>query len=165
MVPLPTPSQTVGPFFSVAFPVSGDERLVPDDFPGAARLEGRVTDGAGEPVTDAVIEVWDSHGGRFGRAATDAEGCYRFVLAKPGAGVGGQAPHLAVSVFARGLLDRLVTRVYFPDEETANAADPVLSSLADPGARRTLVARSEPGGGLRFDVRLQGDGETAFFAL
>lgn len=165
MAPLPTPSQTVGPFFAVVFPAPGDERLVPDDFPGARSLEGRITDGAGEPVVDAVLEAWDAEGGRFGRAATDAEGRYRLVLAKPGARRDGQAPHLAVSVFARGLLDRLVTRVYFPDEEAANAADPVLSSLADPDARCTLVARAEPGGGLRFDVRLQGEGETAFFAL
>jgi len=80
------------------------------------------------------------------------------------AGASGEAPHLNVSVFARGLLDRLVTRIYFPDEAAANAADPVLSTIADPGARATLVARAEAGS-LRFNIHLQGEQETVFFVL
>jgi protocatechuate 3,4-dioxygenase alpha subunit len=91
-----------------------------------------------------------------------------FATVKPGpvpaAGAGVQAPHIDVSVFARGLLKRLVTRVYFPDEAEANQADPVLRGISDPEVRSTLVAREEDGA-LRFDVHLQGDGETAFFAV
>jgi protocatechuate 3,4-dioxygenase alpha subunit len=94
-------------------------------------------------------------------------GSYRIVTVKPGslpAPEGGvEAPHLDVSVFARGLLDRVVTRMYFPDEQAANAADPVLCSIADPGRRATLIAERTSDGGLRFDIRLQGEGETVFF--
>jgi protocatechuate 3,4-dioxygenase alpha subunit len=163
-----TPSQTIGPFFHMALDVSGTERLVPADHPQALRIEGRVLDGAGEPVIDALIEVWDARGARFGRCATDAEGRYRFLTVKPAGGSvrGGpeEAPHLNVSVFARGLLDRLVTRIYFPDEEASNAADPVLAMIGDPGARATLVARAEAGA-LRFDIHLQGKDETVFFEV
>ena len=80
-----------------------------------------------------------------------------------GPGGGTEAPHLDVSVFARGLLDRVVTRIYFADEAEANAADPVLASIADPGRTATLIAADEGGGRFRFDIRLQGDGETVFF--
>lgn len=159
----PTPSQTVGPFFHLAMPGPGDDRLVADDHPGALPLEGRVLDGGGAPVTDALVELWDAEGGGFARAATDADGCYRFLVAKQPVTVGSGAPHLDVSVFARGLLDRLVTRVYFPDEQVANAADPVLAAV-DEQRRPTLVALAEPGR-LRFDVHLQGDRETVFFDL
>jgi protocatechuate 3,4-dioxygenase alpha subunit len=163
-----TPSQTIGPFFHIGLDVPGTERLVSADHPEAVRIEGRVLDGAGDPVIDALIEVWDARGARFGRCATDAEGRYRFLTVKPsGSSVRGapaEAPHLNVSVFARGLLDRLVTRIYFPDEEASNAADPVLSMIADPGARATLLARSEPGS-LRFDIHLQGKDETVFFEV
>jgi protocatechuate 3,4-dioxygenase alpha subunit len=168
-MPLPaTPPQTIGPFFHVGLDTPGTEELVSAADAGAVRIHGRVLDGAGVPVDDALIEVWDAQGARFGRCATDAEGRYHFVVRKPGgvvaAGAPGEAPHLNVSVFARGLLDRLVTRIYFPDEEAANAADPVLSRIADPGARATLMARVEAGS-LRFDIHLQGEQETVFFAL
>ena len=105
----------------------------------------------------------------FGRCPTAADGSYRIVTLKPGSlptpGGGTEAPHLDVSVFARGLLDRVVTRIYFPDEAPANAADPVLASIGDPARAATLVARADPevAGLLRFDIRLQGDGETVFF--
>ena len=168
-MPLPaTPSQTIGPFFHIGLDVPGTERLVSPEQPGAVRIEGRVFDGAGDPVIDALIEVWDPQGGRFGRCATDAEGRYHFLTLKPAGrpegGTPAEAPHLHVSVFARGLLDHLVTRIYFPDEEAANAADPVLAMIADPRARATLVARAEAGS-LRFDIHLQGEHETVFFAL
>ena len=164
----PTPPQTIGPFFHIGLDVPGTENLVPADRPDAVRIEGRVLDGGGAPVDDALIEVWDAPGVRFGRCATDAQGRYHFITLKPvagpAAGARGEAPHLNVSVCARGLLDRLVTRIYFPDEAAANAADPVLSTIADPETRATLVARAEAGT-LRFDIRLQGAQETVFFAL
>jgi protocatechuate 3,4-dioxygenase alpha subunit len=158
---LPTPSQTIGPFFGFALPYEGGPELVPPGAPGAIRIAGGVYDGGGDPVTDALVELWQADGERFGRCPTDAGGRFGFVTVKPGATNDGQAPHIAVSVFARGLLTRLVTRIYFPDEPEANAADPVLSSVQDPS---TLVAVGEPDG-LRFDIHLQGDRETAFFAL
>jgi protocatechuate 3,4-dioxygenase, alpha subunit len=163
-----TPPQTIGPFFHIGLDVPGTECLVPADHSAAVRIEGRVLDGAGDPVRDGLVELWDAQGGRFGRCATDGQGRYHFLAAKPGAGVSGgeaaEAPHLNVSVFARGLLDRLVTRIYFPDEAAANAADPVLSMIADPRQRATLVARAEAAV-LHFDIHLQGDQETVFFAL
>ena len=160
-----TPSQTVGPYFAVALTGYIGPELVPRDTPGAITIRGRVTDGAGDPVPDSMVEIWQAgpDGGfsGFGRCGTDDDGRFEFVTLKPGGGE--QAPHIDVSVFARGLLKRLVTRVYFPDEEEANAADPVLSSVpAD--EREALVARSEAGA-LRFDIRLQGEGETVFFEL
>ena len=168
MVHPATPPQTIGPFFHIGLDVPGTERMVPAEDPGAVRIEGRVLDGAGDPVIDALIEVWDAQAGRFGRCATDSAGRYHFLTVKPPAasagGAGGEAPHLNVSVFARGLLDHLVTRIYFPDEAAANAADPVLSMIADPRARATLIARAEVGS-LRFDIHLQGEDETVFFAV
>jgi protocatechuate 3,4-dioxygenase, alpha subunit len=121
-----------------------------------------VLDGADEPVNDALVELWHPAVG-FGRSATDGQGRFAFVVAKPPRGE--EAPHLEAMVFARGLLKQVFTRVYFPDEEEANAADPVLAAL-EPDRRTTLVA--EPASerdGLRFDVRLQGERETVFFAL
>jgi protocatechuate 3,4-dioxygenase alpha subunit len=172
----PTPSQTIGPFFHDALLDEDRSELVASDHPGAIRIEGAVYDGAGDPVSDAMVEIWQADpAGRydegfsgFGRTGTDAGGSFSFVTVKPGpvpGPVGGtQAPHIMVSVFARGLLKRLVTRIYFPDEGDANASDPVLSAIEDPEHRRTLVARDE-GGALRFDIRLQGENETAFFEL
>lgn len=162
----PTPSQTIGPFFGFALPFAGDADA------GAAlplriglRIEGQVLDGAGASVPDAILEIW--HGDVFVRCATNATGHYRVTVPKPPATSGpdgsARAPHLEVSVFARGLLRHLATRIYFPDEEEANAADPLLS-LVDPARRATLVARRD-GAGLRFDIRLQGATETVFFAL
>jgi protocatechuate 3,4-dioxygenase alpha subunit len=158
----PTPSQTVGPFFGFALPFAGDA----DAGVGAVvRIEGQVFDGASATVPDAILEMW--HGDVFVRCATDASGRYRVTLPKPPAMPGPdgrtQAPHLEVSVFSRGLLRHLATRIYFPDEEDANAADPMLA-LVDPARRTTLVARPD-GAGLRFDIRLQGAAETVFFAL
>lgn len=173
----PTPSQTVGPFFSFGVSWLQPTHLVPPRAPGAVVIAGRVLDGAGEPVPDALLEIWqaDADGGfgerpaaewsGWGRCLADGDGRFRFVTVKPGAlngPEGPQAPHIDVSVFARGLLQRLVTRIYFPDEAARNAADPVLSSL-DADGRASLVARQE-GDELRFDIRLQGDGETVFFA-
>jgi protocatechuate 3,4-dioxygenase alpha subunit len=152
------------------------------------RIEGTVVDGQGAPVTDAMLEIWQAApSGRypkpedprdrleldptftgFGRVGTDESGRYWFRTVKPGAvpWIDGrpQAPHIDVSVFARGLLHRLVTRIYFPDEVEANAADPLLCSIADPAARATLIAREDVDG-LRFDIRLQGEGETCFLQI
>jgi protocatechuate 3,4-dioxygenase, alpha subunit len=166
-----TPSQTVGPYFSLGLFDPPANELVRDGF----RITGRVLDGAGEPVPDAMVEIWqanredlslDEDFSGFGRSGTDAGGAFSFLTVKPGPvpGPGGQvqAPHVMVSVFARGLLKRLVTRIYFPDEEEANSVDPVLSSIEDHELRRTLIAREE-GDVLRFDIHLQGDGQTAFF--
>ncbi len=163
-----TPSQTIGPFFHIGLDVPGTECLVPDGHPEGVRITGRVLDGAGAAVTDALLEIWDGPGRRFGRCATDADGRYHFLIVKPAGVPAGEAPaeapHLDVSLFARGLLDRLVTRIYFPDEEAANAADPVLSTIRDPRARASLIARAESEG-LRFDIHLQGEQETVFFVL
>jgi protocatechuate 3,4-dioxygenase alpha subunit len=162
----PTPSQTVGPFFSFALPFPGDANagaVAPSG--DALRIEGQVFDGTGATVPDAILELWQ--GDAFVRCATDATGRYRVTLPKPRPSPGPngttQAPHLEVSVFGRGLLRHLATRIYFPDEEEANAADPMLA-LVDPARRASLVARREDDG-LRFDVRLQGAPETVFFAL
>lgn len=161
-----TPSQTVGPFFGVGLPFKNGEQVVPPGSAGAVRLEGQVLDGNGEPVPDALLELWEPSTG-FGRSRTDAEGAFSFLTTKPSAAPAPdgrmQAPYLNVTVFARGLLRHLVTRIYFPDETEANAIDPVLS-LVEPARRETLIAKSY-GGVLHFDVRLQGDEETVFFAI
>jgi protocatechuate 3,4-dioxygenase alpha subunit len=157
----PTPSQTAGPFFGFAMPFAGDHLAVPADAPGAVRVEGQLLDGAGEPVPDGLLEAWQ--GDQFARSGTDPEGLFHFVVRKPAPGPDGQAPHLEVTVFARGLLRHLPTRMYFPDEGEANAADPTLQRVPEE-RRHTLVARDDAGV-LRFDVRLQGEDETVFFAL
>jgi protocatechuate 3,4-dioxygenase alpha subunit len=182
----PTPSQTIGPFYHFALPFPGGEHLVDPGDPDAVRILGTIYDGAGEPVVDAMLEVWQANrSGRyahpeddrddlpleegftgFGRCPTDGDGRYEFVTVKPGVVPGPdgrpQAPHIDVLIFARGLLRQLVTRIYFPDEEEANGADPVLSSIEDPTARSTLIAR-QLDGALEFDIRLQGENQTAFF--
>jgi protocatechuate 3,4-dioxygenase, alpha subunit len=169
-----TPGQTVGPFFGYALPFPGGPELVPPATPGAVRLSGLVLDGAGHPVPDALLELWQRDpAGRlvrragslhrdgwtftgWGRAATDTTGRYSFTTLEPG----GATPYYALTVFARGLLDRLLTRVYLPDDTAALARDPLLSGL--PADRRnTLVARRE-GAHLAFDVVLQGERETVF---
>lgn len=172
-----TPSQTVGPFFAFGLPWPGGPKAVPEGTPGAVWLLGRVLDGAGDPVPDALIETWQADpqgqyaaGGfrGFARCPTDVDGRWAILTVKPGAVSGPdgttQAPHVAMSVFARGLLDRVVTRVYFPDETDANAADTVLNSVADPVLRATLVAGVVEGAYV-FDIRLQGEGETVFLAI
>jgi protocatechuate 3,4-dioxygenase alpha subunit len=174
-----TPSQTIGPFFGIAMPRADDEYVVPAEQADGLWLRGRVTDGAGDPVTDAMVETWQvgsdgqtvGAGSTFrglGRAATDADGRFAIFTVKPGrvpdAQGALQAPHIDVAVFARGLLRHLVTRAYFEDEAEANAGDPGLAMVADPAARATLIAkRSEDG--YVFDIRLQGEGETAFFEI
>ena len=157
----PTPSQTVGPFFGFALPFADDHDAVPADAPGAVRIEGQLLDGAGAPVPDGLLEAWQ--GDQFARSGTDPEGMFHFLVRKPEPGPDGNAPHLNVTVFARGLLRHLTTRIYFPEEDAANGGDPVLQ-LVDAGRRATLVARDD-GGVLRWDVRLQGEGETVFFAI
>ena len=166
----PTPSQTAGPFFSFGLCDRRANELVEPDAAGAVRLAGTVLDGAGDAVPDALVEIWqaDAEGSHrdgfgWGRCGTDEQGRYEFVTVKPGP-VQGQAPHLSVLVFARGLLRPVLARMYFPDEVDANGSDPVLAALDDAADRATLVAVPEADG-LRFDVRLQGDGQTAFFAL
>ncbi len=162
------PSQTIGPRYGYALMFDGSERTVSPDEPDAIEIRGTVLDGHGQHVAypDAMLEFWAP--GQFARTRTDPDGGYRAVLRKPLAtrlstGSGGQAPHLDVAVFARGLLKQAQTRLYFPDKRRANAADPVLL-LISPDRRPTLIAR--PGdGGLRFDIRLQGPGETVFFAF
>jgi protocatechuate 3,4-dioxygenase alpha subunit len=175
----PTPSQTVGPFFRFGLAWMDARHLVAPGSLGAVELTGRVLDGDGRPVPDAVVEIWqaDTEGSLraagevtgdgwsgFGRSLTDHHGRYRFTTAVPGAVDDRQAPHIDMTVFARGLLQRLVTRVYLPDEP-ANATDPVLAAL-EADRRATLVARPADLDGehvLSFDVRLQGDRETVFF--
>jgi protocatechuate 3,4-dioxygenase alpha subunit len=185
MSDLLTPSQTVGPFLSIGLTWSDGHLVVPGGGQGAIRISGVVRDGAGAPVPDGVIETWqadadfdhpdDPRGpvkmspagsgfAGFGRCPTDGEGRYQIVTVKPGALGDGQAPHIDVTVLARGLLDRLVTRIYFPDETEANAADPLLSSLP-PERAATLVAEAAGEGELRFDIRLQGEGETVFLEI
>jgi len=157
MGPPTTPSQTVGPYYSIGLQRRRENELVPD----GVTLVGRLLDGEGDPI-DGMIEVFDPWARRWGRSGTDAEGRFSFVVAKPAAS-GDDAPRLDVHVFARGLLKHQLTRVYFPDEDDANARDPVLSSLPEED-RATLVAEAEDGA-LRFDIRMQGERATVFFAV
>jgi protocatechuate 3,4-dioxygenase alpha subunit len=170
-----TPGQTIGPFFAYALPFERGSELVPPGSPGAIQLHGVVTDGAGEPVPDALLEIWqaDADGAiprtdgslrrdgwtftGWGRASTDDAGHFSFSTVEPGATEPGAAPFIAVTVFGRGLLNRLFTRAYVPGELDD---DRLLSSLP-PERRDTLIAQRD-GTGLRFDIRLQGDRETVF---
>jgi protocatechuate 3,4-dioxygenase, alpha subunit len=160
-----TASQTVGPFLHIALADPDDQFAVPDGTAGAVVVHGRLTDGNGDPIPDGFVETWQVDG-RWTRSATDADGHWEIRTVKPPAvptrdGTP-QAPHLVVSVFSRGLLDRVITRVYFGDEE-ANEADPTLA-VVDPSRRHLLVAAPEDDHAYRFDIRLQGDGESVFFA-
>jgi protocatechuate 3,4-dioxygenase alpha subunit len=141
-------------------PFAGDADAAETRSPGALRIEGQVFDGAGEPVPDALLEAW--HGEQFARCGTDEEGAFHFTVRKPAA-ESDSAPFLNVTLFARGLLRPLHTRMYFPDEEQANRSDGVLQRV-DSERRHTLVAQAD-GDTLRFDVHLQGDSETVFFAV
>jgi protocatechuate 3,4-dioxygenase, alpha subunit len=158
---IPTPSQTVGPFFGYALPFEDGHDAARGQ--RAVRIEGQLLDGAGEPVPDGLVEMWG--GLQFARCRTDPEGLFHFTVVKPAPGStpGEDAPHLDLTIFARGLLRHLATRMYFPDEGAANASDRTLN-LIDPARRHTLIAHSE-GAVLRFDIRLQGESETVFFAL
>jgi protocatechuate 3,4-dioxygenase alpha subunit len=167
-----TPSQTVGPFLSIGLPWADGPTVVPVGTPGAIMITGTVFDGAGTPIPDALIETWQADPeGRFnhpdspeptdfrgfGRCPTDSDGNYWILTLPPGA-LPGQAPHIDVTVLGRGLLHRVVTRIYLSD-----APDPVLASV--PAERRhTLIATSTKDG-YRFDIRLQGADETVFFDL
>ena len=135
-----TPSQTVGPFFAICLTWPNGPVAVPD----GTRIGGRVLDGAGDVVPDALVETWD--GELFARCGTDDEGRWHVVTRT--------APYLDVSVFARGLLNRVVTRIYF-------AADDVPASVPE-DRRGTLLAQPDRDG-YRFDIVLQGEGETVFF--
>jgi protocatechuate 3,4-dioxygenase alpha subunit len=158
-----TPSQTVGPYYAIGLtraPSAPQNELVDRSDPASLRLIGQLLDGQGSPIGDGMVEIWDGVGARWGRSGTDSEGRFSFVVTKPDPGPG-QAPRFDVLVFARGMLKHELTRIYFPDEDVANAADPVWSAL-DEAARATLVAEAEDGA-LRFDIRMQGDGHTIFF--
>lgn len=174
-----TASQTIGPFFYDAL-IRPDSHVVASA--GTAgqsiRLTGTVTDGEGQPIEDAMIEIWQPDGNGafaarsdagafrgFGRSATDTAGVYRFETVKPGAVDVASAPFISVAVFARGLLQRLATRIYF-DDEPANAGDAVFQGITDDTRRRTLLAVRTSGGDVpvyRFDIALQGPCETVFF--
>jgi protocatechuate 3,4-dioxygenase alpha subunit len=171
----PTPSQTVGPFFSFGLTQEPANELVARGSTGAIELTGRVLDGAGDGLPDALVEIWQAgpdgvYRGDFGwgRSGTGPDGEFAFVTVKPGrvAGPQGtlQAPHLTLLVFARGMLKAAQTRVYFADEAEANAEDPVLTGIEEETARASLIA-SRAERGFRFDIHLQGDRQTAFFAL
>jgi protocatechuate 3,4-dioxygenase alpha subunit len=200
-----TPSQTVGPFFAYGLAPNGrcrwdpngtyswketvgDNLITPDVTDDKIRVEGRVIDGDGVPINDAMIEIWQADAqGRyanprdnralpnakfkgFGRSATDKDGVYAFDTIKPGAvpGPGGkpQAPHIVFCIFSRGMLRQIYTRMYFGDE-AANTGDAILN-LVPTDRRQTLIAKKESRGGqtvYRFDIRVQGDGETVFFDI
>lgn len=142
----PTPSQTVGPFYAIGLCRRADDELDPDGI----ELSGRLLDGQGEPVRDGMVEVWYAAGRRWGRSGTDAEGRFRFLVPR-------EADVLEAFVFARGLLRHQRTRIYLRECD-----DAVLAGL-EPARRATLVATTE-GAGLRFDIRMQGDRATVFFA-
>jgi protocatechuate 3,4-dioxygenase alpha subunit len=188
---IPSGSQTAGPFFHFALNRPEWSDLTRNGAQGTKiRIAGRVLDGDGAPCEDAFLEIWQANpAGKynhpedkqdkeidpafigFGRCLCDADGRYAFTTVLPGRVPGRgnalQAPHVNVAVFARGLLKQLRTRVYFADQVEANADDPVLDKIADAKARATLIAKPEPGADgvrtYRFDVILQGKGETAFF--
>ncbi|MFH8793443.1 protocatechuate 3,4-dioxygenase subunit alpha [Streptomyces sp. NPDC017941] len=178
---LPTPSHTVGPFYGYALPFPEGEQIAPKGHPDTIVLHGHVLDGHGDPVPDALLEFWQAAPDRslagvpgslrrnpvtggflgrngtdftgFGRVATDADGHYALHTLQPGsAGV----PYISVCVFARGLLHHLFTRAYLAD-----GTDPLLDSV-EPERRATLIARPGENRAYRFDIRLQGEGETVF---
>jgi len=190
-----TPSQTVGPFFKYGLTPGNkydwndaftNNLVTPDASGERIRVEGRVFDGDGQPVPDAMLEVWQADAqGRFadpkgesalpnagfrgfGRCGTDENGAYAFDTIKPGSVPDPdgkpQAAHILLAVFARGMLRHLYTRIYFADEP-ANAADPLLSAIDDDSARQSLIAQRTEDGAYRFDIILQGDGETAFLDI
>jgi protocatechuate 3,4-dioxygenase alpha subunit len=181
-----TPSQTAGPFVHIGtmpeiaglHALGQQNKLSRDGASGQRiRIHGVIGDGAGELVKDAMVEIWQAdangrHGGNaflgWGRAASDFEtGMFTFETIKPGPvpfhDGRQQAPHIVFTIFARGINVHLQTRMYFPDETEANAADPVLQLVGDPALAATLVAQLEAADIYRFDIRLQGERETVFF--
>ncbi len=190
-MPAQSPSQTVGPFFHDSLVRGRDNVLVTDRARGARiRITGQVLDGDGAPIPDALLEIWqadaagiyphpadpgqanaDPEFAGFGRCATDGQGRFEFKTVKPGPTRDQQgrtlAPQVNVRIFMRGLLIHAVTRLYFADEP-ANERDPVLAGLVPAERRQTLLARPEEGPDLptyRFDIRMQGAGETVFFDI
>jgi protocatechuate 3,4-dioxygenase alpha subunit len=183
-----TPSQTVGPYFAIGLPWPEGPHAVTSDTPGTITIAGSVYDGAGVPVPDFLLETWQAdpegrfndlhgHGGPsdtpgfrgFARYGVETgDGSFEILTLKPGRVKGPRdalmAPHVAVTIMARGMLNRCVTRIYFGDEPEANAEDPVLA-LVPAERRRTLIAEADGNGGYRFDIRLQGPGETVFFSI
>ena len=182
-----TPSQTVGPYFAIGLPWAQGPHAVAEGTPGAITIAGTVSDGAGVPVPDFLLETWQAdpqgryadmhgHGGPsempgfrgFARYGVETgDGTFEILTVKPGR-VADQrgtpmAPHVAVTLMARGMLNRVVTRIYFGDEPEANAADPILARV--PAERRDTLLAVPEGEGYRFDIRLQGPGETVFFAV
>lgn len=185
---LPTPSHTVGPFYGHALPFPGGGDIAPVGHPDTIALQGYVYDGEGNPLPDAFVELWsadpdgnvptvdgsmrrDPASGGFlgrngveftgwGRIQTDANGHWSARTLRPGAR-GQSAPYISVCIFARGLLVHLYTRIYLPGDEAALAADPLLSQV-DSERRGTLIATDDGKGTYRFDIRLQGEGETVF---
>jgi protocatechuate 3,4-dioxygenase, alpha subunit len=169
-----TPSQTIGPFyhFGMRWPDGG--KIEFSEKGRAIVLSGRIIDGAGDPVGDALVETWQNspsnatpapasgsanpHG--FGRVETEKNGSFRFETMMPG----GSAPSMDVAIFARGLLKPLRTRVYLATEAAART-DPLLASIAGSPRVKTLVATPHGGNEYRWDIRLQGEGETIFFAF
>ena len=156
-----TPSQTVGPYYAIGLCRRSEHELVSASDPSAIVLRGSLLDGEGARVTDGMIEVFQPVERGWGRSGTHPDGDFSFVISKPTAPAG-QAPHLEIYVHARGLLKHQRTRMYFPDELAANAVDPVLASLSEAG--RAVLVADQDGGGLRFDINLQGPRETTFFA-
>jgi protocatechuate 3,4-dioxygenase alpha subunit len=198
-----TPSQTVGPFFAYGLTPKGraqwdpngsyawketvgDNLVTPDATGEKIRIEGRIVDGDGAPINDAMLEIWqaDAQGryaspadGRarpntqfkgFGRSATNKDGEFGFATVKPGAVPGPkgatQAPHIVLAIFSRGMLRQVYTRIYFADEGAANAGDPILA-LVPADRRGTLIAKKQANGAYRFDIRMQGENETVFFEV
>jgi protocatechuate 3,4-dioxygenase alpha subunit len=155
-----TPSQTVGPYLSIGLPWDDGPFAVPEGARDAVRISGLVLDGGGEPIPDALVETWQTAPEGFARCATDDDGRWFVVTTLPG-GLEGQAPHLAVNVFARGLLHRLYTRMYFADRPEANAGDPGLARV--PADRRETLMAHRSDDGYSFDIRIQGRDETVFF--
>ncbi|GAA1633247.1 protocatechuate 3,4-dioxygenase subunit alpha [Leucobacter chromiireducens] len=175
-----TPGQTVGPFFAYGTTFPKKHEIAFPHSPGAILLSGTVVDGHGHPIPDSIVEIFaadtdgtvprargtfrrDDHSFTgFGRAFTSDEGHFEFWTRNPGS-VSGEAPFFATIVYARGLPDKLHTRIYLPEHTAALAADPLLSALSE-ADRATLVATRTPDGHLRHDIRLQGERETVFLA-
>lgn len=178
---VPTPGQTIGPFYGYALPFEKGGELVNRAHPAAVRLHGVVYDGNGEVIPDSMLEIWqaDENGNvasadgslvrdgytftGWGRVPVDNVGHYTFTTVNPGPTEEGKAPFIMLTVFARGLLNRLFTRIYLPEDTEALANDPLLASLPE-DRRKTLIAAREEDGSLRFDIRLQGEDETVFLS-
>lgn len=174
----PTPGQTIGPFFHFALPFDLDRELVPRHSAAAVRLHGYVRDGEGNGLQDALIEIRQADGTGnvpevsgsmrrdgatftgWGRSSTDPTGHYWFSTLEPGSTTAGSAPFIAVTVFARGLLNRLFTRIYLPDP----GEDAFLASL-DEAERESMIAVREADGSLRFDITLQGPEQSVFLTF